>query len=145
MGVSEYFYGSSLGALRSEDPSLENSVHYHSPQLIDTCLDGAILNGDGFITNISTTCSCKSYSELSGSLYSAQLMSEMKKMDQTSISMAVLIDQIDNSSIELTHILTGTHACGNFGLAKGRFPVCKTNLTDHRKADIMMEYFILMV
>lgn len=146
MGVAEYFYGTSLGALRSENPDLLNTVHYQSPQLTDTCLDGAILNGQGFVTNISTTCDCpQEINNNTLTTYDAnstivqELLTELHKLDITSIGMAISIERINNNSIIITHINTGTHVCGNFGQGERRYPICKTTLSDHLNADIEME------
>lgn len=147
MGAAEFVFGSSLGVLRSEQ-NVDNTTFVFGPQLIDNCDDSTTITGNGYVTTISTQCVCASSSS-NTSLSAAGVDSSIMAQFQSQVAalgsipgMALSFAQVSNTSITITHALTGTAVCGggNSLITDPPLPVCYTILSDHRGAVATMQY-----
>jgi hypothetical protein len=57
------------------------------------------------------------------------------------MGIAVALKQETDKLLVIHHVLTGSRVCGHFGVPNTKIsPICKTEISEHRFAEIMMEF-----
>jgi hypothetical protein len=139
MGVAELIDGTALGLMRSSDPSLSHSLHLLPPQLTDVCQDGSTIIGNGFKTDIASTCECSTDST-SSSFSSFGSDSSAVAANVTGVlANPVMVNYVTYASrvITLHTVLAGTNStiC-----PAGSVPICTTKYSNHQIAQLLVTY-----
>ncbi|KAI8909126.1 hypothetical protein EDD86DRAFT_190954 [Gorgonomyces haynaldii] len=144
-GVAEYVFGTSLGFLTSE-MDVAYTTHIMPPQLIDTLDDGTSIVGNGFTTDIRSTCVCaksKSSAHLVEAGFPSAKVATVISLTNTLSTAQGMVNTIsyDENSKNTTVIslLNSYNICGG---TNGSYPpaVCQTVLSNHRTAEIVSTY-----
>ena len=145
LGFAEMLFGKSIGLMRSEE-DLEFTTAVIGPQLNAQITPGDEVVGEGFTLDIHTTCLCSSDD-------SADALIEVGTPHDQADTFHDMIRASDrrnwylinhlalNHTEEMFHITTAvlnTQLCGGFQISA--VPICKTKISNHRHAVIMMEY-----
>ncbi len=144
MGTGEYVFGTSLGHLRSQEDT-PHTFHVFPPQLTDTCNDGTTIVGNGFVTQIDTTCTCSNSMRphhLIAAGVDATKVNQMINLSMNSTMPDTLTQHIyrTGENVTIVSFLKGTNVCGGINATSPRVPVCTTTFSNHSNALIMAEY-----
>jgi len=144
-GVAEFIFGTSLGLLSSEGHDV-NTTLLTSPQLIDSCADGTNIQGNGFATNLATTCTCSASSSIADLIVAGVDASVASEMLEKHVAMSGGPGWTNNiqwdgaQSIVITTLISGGYLCGGSNYANKTVPVCTTNIASHKKAFIEISW-----
>lgn len=150
MGVAELTDGTAIGYLRADEKwsFLKNTVAIFSPQLIDVCNDGSTIKGNGFSTNISTSCFCSATSKASDlalagvpASVSSSFAQKVQELEDNPGWVNHITHPVDaNSSFTVTTALTGYGTCGGANFSSPPVAICKTTFSAHRSVFIIVQY-----
>jgi hypothetical protein len=144
-GLAELIFGNSIGELRSQmDVNITRFIM--GPQLIGAVNDGDTLAGNGYVTDILTSCLCSAGSNATfyervhvNPSLSQQLSDLVNAVADDSRNLAIVHAlENDGEEVNITAIMIHTPLCGGFDVP--HFPVCKTVINNHRKAVIEVRY-----
>jgi hypothetical protein len=143
IGFAELIFGKSIGRLRSQE-EVDITTAIVGPQLIGVVMDGDTIVGDGFLLDILSDCQC-SASHLPDDLESVGVPTANKQaftdaylaVNSRNIFMVSALEKND-TAIVATGMLVNTPLCG--GLNMTGMPVCRTVFSNHRTAEVMVEY-----
>lgn len=146
MGVAEMIDGTALGLLSTSQFGKSVTHHYFPPQLTDVCLNGATITGQGFASEISTTCQC-SADNSALSLKRAGVddihLSSVNQLVQLTIPNLSWVTSLSTdyqTSLNFTTVLTGFDICGGSNSSKPALPVCRTVVSNHKYAELEVTY-----
>ena len=155
MGGAELVDGTALGLLRAQDADLHYTTHFFPPQLIDVCQDGSTIKGNGFATDISTTCNCVDDVDAASlqvggipSTISAEMSLKATSMQNYPGWVNHVAFDSTNSSGTVYTILTGFSICGGTSplsesvnsTQTASASVCTTKLWNHRHSFVLVTY-----
>ncbi|KAL2916459.1 hypothetical protein HK105_203892 [Polyrhizophydium stewartii] len=144
-GVSEFIFGSALGVMRSENPGVNVTTAIIAPQFISDVGDGDKVVGPGFSADISTNCECAPSIDLDGlsavgvsSNIAPSLLAEYAGLNGGTGMANAFIN--GTSSLNIITMLSRTNICGGINETNTFVPVCFTEISNHRHAEIMIQY-----
>jgi len=155
MGGAELVDGTALGLLRAHDADLHYTTHVFPPQLIDVCQDGSTIKGNGFATDISTTCNCVDDVDAASlqvggipSTISAAMSLKATSMQNYPGWVNHVSFDSTNNSVTVQSILTGFSICGGTSplsqsvnsTETASASVCTTKIWNHRHSFILVTY-----
>ncbi|TPX34476.1 hypothetical protein SmJEL517_g02826 [Synchytrium microbalum] len=145
-GLAELVFGSGLGVLRSEVGGVNITTSVVSPQMLGNVASGETMVGDGFATNISTSCDCFAASPTgfalsgmtAGSITSAY--AQYSNMSTNRITGLVSLVENTTTAVTVTSVFSpGWHLCG--GATDNQYAeICVTTLSDHTMATVVVEF-----
>lgn len=139
MGVAELIDGTALGLLRSSDSLLSHTTHYLPPQLTDVCQDGSTIIGNGFKTDIASTCACSSDATSSSFTSFGGEAATLAANVSGTLANPLMVNYATyaNRVITLYTVLAGT----NSAMCKApSLPVCTTKISNHQIAKFLITY-----
>ncbi|KAJ3312306.1 Protein tyrosine phosphatase type IVA 1 [Boothiomyces sp. JEL0838] len=146
MGVGELIFGNSFGILRSEQ-EVNVTTFIISPQLIDAASLTTVIQGDGFVTTLSTSCICAANIDIEtlesigyDSATATAMYAAAPPQDFTKTGFISNVATPQNGGFNVTTILTGSTACAMTAENVRLYPICTTQIYDHKKATISMEF-----
>ncbi|KAJ3320154.1 hypothetical protein HDV06_005631 [Boothiomyces sp. JEL0866] len=146
MGVAELIFGNSFGILRSEQ-NVNVTTFVISPQLIDAASLTTVIQGDGYVASVSSSCICVPDIDVPtlqsigyDAATAAALYSAAPTQDFTKPGFISNVAPPIRGRFNATTILTGSTACATTAEDIQLFPVCTTQIYDHKHASISMEF-----
>ncbi|KAJ3271452.1 hypothetical protein HDV01_006658 [Terramyces sp. JEL0728] len=146
MGIAELIFGNSFGVLRSEQ-DVNVTTFITAPQLIDSAMLTTVIHGDGFITTVSSSCICianLNVPDLESLGYDTAtanaIYSAAQPQDFSKPGFINNVAQPSADNITVTTILTGSTACAITAESIQLYPLCTTQLYNHKNASISMEF-----
>ena len=151
MGVAELIDGTAIGHLRIDDRGshLNNTLSIFTPQLIDACKDGSTIKGNGFTTNISSSCFC-SESSAPDDLVNAGVPAGFALAFADKVlgleGYPGMVNQIlyPASSNGTLRVITGlvgyAGTCGGANFTSPSVAVCSTSIFNHQQAFLLVQY-----
>lgn len=145
-GVAEFIFGSSLGILSSENGT-PNTTLFTYPQLIDASADGTFIKGNGFATNLQTTCLCSPTNqevdlEYAGvpSTYSTAMKTELLTLRSGQGVVQQLYNNATSGQIQVWSLVSGYRTCGGNNYANKSTLVCTTVVGSHTTASVSISW-----
>ncbi|KAJ3272046.1 hypothetical protein HDV01_005998 [Terramyces sp. JEL0728] len=145
MGFSELCFGSAVGILRSEE-DVPFSTLVIAPQLIDAAADRTIIVGSGYVTNISTSCSCIDSASSANIASNGNIPVGIAQNMSTQVTgfenIPAMVNYVRSNSTAVTinTILTGTNVCTMTDPSKIGYPLCTTTAFDLRTASVSITF-----
>ena len=121
------------------------TTHIFPPQLTDTCNDGAGIIGSGFVSTVSSKCSCSQDASLASLLNSgipSSIASDVfTKVNSLSGALGWVNGIIQSgTTMNVYTILNGLDVCGGVNGASPSLSVCKTVVSNHSNAQVQVIY-----
>lgn len=150
MGVAELIDGTAIGHLRIDDRlgHLNNTLSIFPPQVIHSANDGSTIKGEGFTTNISSSCFCSESSAADDlvnagvpKVFASAFADKVEGLEgYPGMVNQILYPASSNGTLRVITGLVGYGTCGGANFTSPSVAVCSTSLFNHQRAHILVQY-----